>query len=199
MNKHVVRGTLLVAFSSVACSNGTIAPGPSSSVDAPARGTSAPSLVAPESGGRAPGGENDGARVPLVLRVSGPPSGSLGTVVEVTATIERHNESTAPIDVTVALPAGAKLVSGSATEHIETMGPGILTRNWKIRIDGAPSDDFVVNVTSGASGWGVHAQQAYRFGRPEPKLPEPKRAEPMKGAAGKSLGQPILLDPPKRR
>jgi hypothetical protein len=56
-----------------------------------------------------------------------------------------------------------------------------------------PAADVRVTVDARGIGYGVHATSAYRFGRPEPKLPQPPRAGPPVIVRGRSVGSPIPL------
>jgi hypothetical protein len=56
-----------------------------------------------------------------------------------------------------------------------------------------PATDLRVTVDTRGIGYGVHATSAYRFGRPEPKLPQPPREGPPVMVRGRSVGSPIPL------
>ncbi len=133
-------------------------------------------------------------RAPVVVWVDGPAQVQAGSELTLRVTIER-NAGSDPLDLNIVLPAGAVLVSGQTQERI-TGDARHVERTLGLRLTGAiPAADLDVSVDSRGIGYGVHATSAYRFGRPEPKLPQPPRAGPPVMVRGQSVGNPIPLGP----
>lgn len=131
------------------------------------------------------------AQAPLVVRVQGPAHVAAGDIVRLTLHIERRGPSTEPLDVSVRLPAGASLAEGLGQETIADTRGTTLTRALTIAIQSVPADDVQVTVDAQGQGYGMHATAAYRFGRPEPKLPQPlSRAQALPGIKGSSIPIP---------
>ena len=95
--------------------------------------------------------------------------------------IKRSTPDLAPLDLTVSLPAGAKLVGGATSETITDTRTAQVSRTLHVIIDAIPAADLVVTVDRQTTQWGVHATDQYRFGRPAPKGAQPA-AEPLPGS-----------------
>lgn len=120
-----------------------------------------------------------------------------GGALELDVTIERRLPSTAPMVLEVEVPAGARLVEGRSVELVTDRATRV-TRRLELALDSVPERDLVVRLDVQGGNFGAHAEAAYRFGRPEPKLPDvPRVARPIELYGG-SLGQPVKLDPPTR-
>ena len=140
----------------------------------------------------APVGTGLRARAPVVVRVDGPAEVAPGSELALRIVIERvmgHD----PLDLSIVLPEGVVLVSGQTEEKI-TGDSQHVERSLTVRLTGGvPATDLRVTVDTRGIGYGVHASSAYRFGRPEPKLPQPPREGRPVVIRGRSAGSPIPL------
>lgn len=128
-------------------------------------------------------------RVPLVVAVKGPENPQPGDIVTVTATVTRNLKI--PYEYRLVLPEGARLLEGQAQSREEAQ-LGEKTYEFRIAIDKVPDKDFVVEVTSAGANYGVRGTDAYRFGRPEPRMITPRRGELIRTRAG-DWGTPVEL------
>jgi hypothetical protein len=127
-----------------------------------------------------------------VVRVDGPSKVEPGSQLALRISIERAMGND-PLDLGVAIPEGVVLVSGQTQETI-TGGAAHVERPLTVRLTGGvPPTDLRVTVDVRGMGYGVHASSAYRFGRPEPKLPQPPREGRPVIIRGRSAGRPIPL------
>lgn len=124
----------------------------------------------------------------LVQPTAVPATGEINLGLEVW----RVNPAMAPIKVTVELPAGARLVGGSAAETITDTQAQEFKRTWRIAYATIPAADAKVIVDWQTDAAGFHAELPYRFGRAEPKRTEPPRLPEVRLPGGQSLGRPIL-------
>jgi hypothetical protein len=132
------------------------------------------------------------ARAPIVVRVDGPAEVRPGSELALRIVIERAMGGD-PLDIRVMLPEGTDLVSGRTQEQI-TGGSKHVERSLVLRLSGdVPAADLRVTVDMRGTGYGVHATSAYRFGRPEPKLPQPPRQGRPVVIHGQNAGSPIPL------
>jgi hypothetical protein len=121
----------------------------------------------------------------MVVKVRGPESVQPGSKIELTVTIERRLVDNNPLKLAIQLPQGASLLEGVADEQIVDGRSPTLTRKISISIGAVPASDVLVSVDVRGAGYGVHATDSYRFGRPEPKLPQPlDRAVKLPGIPG---------------
>ncbi|MEO7093501.1 MAG: hypothetical protein ABI175_09640 [Polyangiales bacterium] len=138
----------------------------------------------------------DEAVPPLFVKVKGPASLAVDSDVEIDVEIVRTAPDSAPMQLMISVPSGAQLVKGLATESIVDTTSTSVHRVLTVHVGGTmPSADVVVTVDSSGPGMGVHATNAYRFGRPEPKLAQPVPGNgPSLSAKGVKLGKPIKAD-----
>jgi len=128
---------------------------------------------------------------PVEVRVNGPDQIGSSTDITVQVLIDRIAKD--PLSLRVVLPPGASIISGAREEQI-TGGSGHIERTLVLHLaNGVPPDDVRVIVDAGGPDYGVHATAAYRFGRPEPKLPQPARTGKSVVVNGRNLGTPIPL------
>jgi len=135
-------------------------------------------------------------RAPLVVRVEGPEQMQPGSESELVVRLIRPRPTDSPIALRLSLPPGVELVDGQADEAITDAVSGTLTRRYRIRVAGGiPDRDIEVTASITGTDHAAHARDAYRFGRPAPKLAEPRRqADPVR-VGNKNLGRPIPVGP----
>jgi hypothetical protein len=138
----------------------------------------------------------DEAVPPLFLKVHAP--ATLGTDVDVDIDVEilRTAPDLVPMQLMVSVPSGAQLVKGLARETITDGTSTSIHRVITVHVGPTvPATDVVFTVDANGAGTGVHATNAYRFGRPEPKLAQPSPGQgPALSAKGIKLGKPIKGD-----
>jgi hypothetical protein len=127
-------------------------------------------------------------RPPLVLTVTGPEHPQPGTTITVTAEVHRPSADGDPVELELVLPAGVRLISGSATERLSNAQRE--HREWVLAVDEVPAEDVRVIAATRGHRQGATAERHYRFGRPEPKLPDPQAS-----AAPVELGNGIRTRP----
>ncbi len=141
--------------------------------------------------------EEHGIEPPFVLDLIGPDHVKPSSTVTLVARIVRTPGVLAPLEVTVSVPAGARLVGGKPYEVIDS-DEVVVSRSYLLAIDDVPRDDVGVLVSSETTWWGARALDAYRFGRPEPRRVLTERSGPELKRGGLRLGRPIPLRPMPR-
>ena len=137
------------------------------------------------------------ARAPVLLTLSGPKAPKAGEQVEVSIVVERTAAAFNPLELRVVLPQSVKLVSGALQQNLDDKTSTRWVRVIKVQIGEVPSEDILVTVDVRGDGFGAHASSAYRFGRPEPRLPEPVTDTP-RSVGGLDVGSAIPLGKPKK-
>ncbi|HET9953404.1 MAG TPA: hypothetical protein VFQ61_02810 [Polyangiaceae bacterium] len=138
-------------------------------------------------------GSFKGRRAPLKVEVRGPDNPQPNSEIEVVVSIERRTPHL-PVDLSVHLPAGATLVRGLPSEHIETEGAK-LERRYIVRLGSVPTTDIEITAQAYDQDLGVRGRGMYRFGRPEPRLPEPNRSDRPTVLGDQDFGRPVELKP----
>lgn len=131
-------------------------------------------------------------RAPLAVSVDGPKAPVAGAEFDIKVLVERVGGARGSVTLVVALPAGVDLVQGTLRETVGGT-EGRIERTLKVRASAIPDEDLKIIASSSGHGWGVRATGAYRFGRPEPRLPQPPRSGPPLIVHGHNLGQGIPL------
>lgn len=117
-----------------------------------------------------------GRRSPVTLTLSGPSNPRVGIPITLTVGIERHLVLKEPLQLALLLPDGVTLLEGQATfELAPNAEPDTQTLRFVIRAKAMPTSDLRVILEARGQGFGLHAEQAYRFGRPPPLAPAPLR------------------------
>ena len=112
---------------------------------------------------------------PMHVVVSGPERPPVGTPFKVSIAIDRVQAAMVPLELSVTLPAGARVIAGATRETIVDRAKLTFRRTLTVQFDKrAPANDLVVTVSHQTLSSGVTATGHYRFGRPEPKLAQPK-------------------------
>ena len=131
-------------------------------------------------------------RAPLVLAVSGAGPLATGSDLDLKILIDRTTGAD-PTQLSVTLPPGADLVSGSLAETITDAAPH-LERVIRIHLpSGIPASDVQVTAQTSGVGYGAHAAASFRFGRADPLLAQPVRTGAPLMVGGKSLGRAIPI------
>lgn len=101
-----------------------------------------------------------------------------------------------PLQVSVALPAGATLARGPARWLVQPAAPGSMHETvLEVLASVPPADDLVLVVDAQGEHAGVHAEARYRFGRPEPAAPQPPLAPTSIVIGGHDYGRPVQMTP----
>lgn len=135
-----------------------------------------------------------GAKAPVTVLVEGPSSvvAASTIIVEVRITF---NGPAVPVDLTVIVPSGTRLVGGLPKEALAANSSEVV-RRFDLAVDAVPAKDFAVVVQGHGGVTSVRAEQFYRFGRAAPRLSDPPRAPRPLTVPGQNLGTPIQLPPP---
>jgi hypothetical protein len=107
---------------------------------------------------------------PLLLVVEGPIAVQAKQEIEVTVRLTRR-PAASDVKVHLTVPAGASLIDSAADFTFTPSEGQTPQRKLRVSLASVPTADLVVEATAGGTGWGVRAERAYRFGRPEPMLP----------------------------
>lgn len=136
-------------------------------------------------------------RAPMVLTLAGPAEVRVGGEIEVTLVIERVTPDETPIDLTVSVPEGARLLSGNTEERLVDATSTRLTRRLRLALDRVPEAALTVVASAVRPGAGVTARRSYSFGRSVPSRAaevEARRGEPVV-AHGRAIARPVVLSP----
>jgi len=128
---------------------------------------------------------------PLTARLSGPLAAATGEM-DLRLEIERGRPDATPMNVTVDLPAGVKLLSAPSEPIVDAVNARISV-TVRVAVVQPPSDDLVVRVSARAARHGAIASASWSFGREVMRRAPLPRAEVMKGRSGAVLGQPVML------
>ncbi len=120
-----------------------------------------------------------------------------GGVLKIVARVELTSSLGIPLTVGLRIPTGLQLTAGSAATTIPAQAPiGVNETEYTFTYAATPTDDLVLVVDSQSSAFGVHAEDAYRFGRPAAAAPHPQATGPALQWKGANLGNSIRLDGP---
>ena len=138
----------------------------------------------------------DEAVPPLFVKVKSASMPAANADVDIDVEIVRTAPDATPMHLAIVVPSGAQLTKGAATESIVDSTSTSVHRLFTVHVGATiPTSDVVVTVDAKGAGSGVHATNAYRFGRPEPKLAQPTPGNgPSLSAKGVKLGKPIKAD-----
>jgi len=115
--------------------------------------------------------------------------------LRVNAVIEREGILPVPLDVRVEVPSGLAMVSGPAAFQVPSEGEQRRTVvEYSFKYSRAPTADLRLMATATTVGFGVHASDSYRFGRPALKKHYAKPTGPEVRIGHINLGQLINLD-----
>jgi hypothetical protein len=101
----------------------------------------------------------------------------------------------APVNVHVEIPRGLELVSGETAFQIPAdTTPGDVVRAFEFAYQEAPVEDLKLVADLSGGTFGVHAADAYRFGRHEPQPVRPQPTGPSIKLGDTDLGPAIQID-----
>lgn len=114
--------------------------------------------------------------------------------VALTARIDRRAPMSIPLSVTVVPPPSLKLVSGELSFVLEpSASAGLVERPFSFSFDRIPAEDLRLVADAQSAGFGVHAEDAYRFGRPVPGAIVPATSGPAVKVGDHDFGQGVPL------
>ncbi len=150
---------------------------------------------APQGPAAQPRSTSEGGRLaPLSARLSGPGAPAPGVPFELTARIERHAPLGAEVDVRLRLPSGVRLLEGRrATTLAPNSERDVHALRFVILAATLPETDVTLVVQARGRGFGIHAAQTYRFGRPPPETVTMPRAGSELRVGDRSFGRSVDL------
>jgi hypothetical protein len=176
---------LLLAAGGLACA------GPAARTDPPPAADPPPAVASSDGPAAAAESPRSPLRATIALR-DGQPAPGATLVLE--AAVERTGRWVLPVEVRVVVPSGARLASGPEAWTVpggET--PGTDVREIVIELSSLPQQDLRLVIDSQGEAAGVHAEAAYRFGRPEPTVEPPARDGPAVRLGERDLGRSVPL------
>lgn len=115
--------------------------------------------------------------------------------VKLVARVERRSLLAVPVNVVVLAPKAVSLSGGPTAFAIPAAdAPGIIDTVYLAAFSTAPTEDLVLTADARGVGFGVHAQDAYRFGRPAPGQEKPAATGPHLQLGGQDLGPAVPLE-----
>lgn len=134
-------------------------------------------------------------RAPLQLTLSGPTQPKAGEPLPLTAQVTRNQPFSVPIDVTLRLPEGVRLMEGESVQQIlPSADAGTRSLRFVIVADPLPSEDITLVLDAHGQGFGFHTEKAYRFGRPQALTPSVPLGEALK-VGSHNAGPSVKLTP----
>lgn len=125
----------------------------------------------------APATPTQGIQAPA--RVSWKVVSSDAKSVTLLAQVHQLTALSVPLAVSVETPPGVRLVRGPSTWTVPpTEQPCIHETRLTFAIDTPPTGDLLLVADARGTGFGIHATDAYRFGRPEPTPERPRPTGP---------------------
>lgn len=115
---------------------------------------------------------NGSPQTPLTVEWVVRDAGRTRTVL--VARVTRHAPVRVPVNVTVTLPPGTRLVSGVTQFTIPPSdAASVHDQELIIESSGQPASDAVLEADASGVGFGMHAKDSYSFGRPKKHDPVP--------------------------
>lgn len=112
--------------------------------------------------------------------------------VRLTARIDRRVELIEPLEVSIRVPEGARLVKGEERFFVPAGAPvEVLALPIEVAFEKIPEGDLILVADVQTRAYGVHAEAVYRFGRPEPTGPRPTPSGPAIEIGGRKIGKAI--------
>lgn len=129
--------------------------------------------------------EHSPFQVPFTLTLLPVAETDEGRRVELTAVIDAPRATSVPIELSVTLPEGARVVSGLAKESVPLAG-GKTMRKWIVeaptKLDASRQIKIAADQKGPNGAWGAHAERAYPVEavalRRSPTVPPPPVARP---------------------
>jgi hypothetical protein len=135
----------------------------------------------------------DAAQAPLLVRWQ--LLSDVGGRLKISAVVLRRTVLRVPIDVQIEVPPGLQVVSGSTRFRLEAnLQPGESVATLEFAYSETPPGDLKLIADVSGPGMGVHATDAYRFGRPAPQPVRPQPSGPNNKVGNVDLGPAIQID-----
>jgi hypothetical protein len=115
--------------------------------------------------------------------------------LQLVARVETHSPAPADVSVSVRVPAGVTMVRGAPFVIASTAGIGVREEPFDFTYSVTPGEDLVLVADAQGASAGVHAEDAYRFGRPAPAQVIPQATGPRVLVGNHDLGRSIPLQP----
>ena len=129
------------------------------------------------------------ARIDDAASAEGTESARILTLV---TRVEYRAGLAAPQQVSLRLPSGLRLLQGAVRATLPPAAEGeIRELAFTFQYGRAPADDLVLVLDCQQQSQGVHAELAYRFGRPEPRGPMSAATGPALVVGGVDYGRSI--------
>jgi hypothetical protein len=162
------------AAAALGCTHGAAPPPPARELPRP--GPAAGSVGAP--------------RAPLALEwVVKEVSGNRTALI---ARISRFAALQAPVEVTLRLPRGARLVSGPDRFSVPpAASPSVFEQEVTIECDGPPAEALLLEAHARGQAFGMHAKRAFIFGQAEKPVEAPRPEGPSVKIGTHDLGPAI--------
>lgn len=98
------------------------------------------------------------------------------------------------LSVSLQVPNGISLEPARRNWTVPAAAIGTFAAELDLRWANTPTDDLVAVVDTQGKSFGLHAEPAYRFGRPEPTTPVPVKTGEPATIGNTNLGTPVPLD-----
>jgi hypothetical protein len=111
------------------------------------------------------------------------------------AQIKLRTPMPTPTQVQIQVPPGTTLVRGEAAFQIPpTKEPLFVEREYAFRVTEVTDEDLLVIADARTQAFGVHATDAWTFGRPKPELRPDANGEDVR-VGGRNLGPSVNVTP----
>lgn len=169
-----MRTLLCLVGAALGCTHGAAQPPPAG--EPPRPGPASSSLDAP--------------RAPIAIEwVVKQASGNRTRLV---ARISRFAAMEAPMEVTLRVPRGARLVAGPDKFSVPPAeSPAVFEQEVTIECDGAPAGALLLEAHVRGQAFGVHAKRAFTFGQAEKPVEAPRPEGPSVKIGAHDLGPAI--------
>ena len=118
--------------------------------------------------------------------------------VTLLAQVHQLTPLSVPLAVSVEPPPGVRLVSGPSTWTVPpTEKPCLHETRLTFAIDTPPEGDLLLIADARGASFGIHATEAYRFGRPEPTPELPKPTGPEVKLGPRKFGHAVPSEEPR--
>ena len=132
------------------------------------------------------------------LHVSWVKQSDEGGDLRLLARVEYLGRFPVPLNVRVLAPDGVERIEGpQAFTLAATDGPVTRDTGFVFRYRATPQKDLLLVADAQTPGFGVHAEDAYRFGRSRPAAPQPQATGPELVVGSRSFGRSIPLQADK--
>ncbi|PTL79492.1 hypothetical protein DAT35_32265 [Vitiosangium sp. GDMCC 1.1324] len=160
---------------------------------------SQPRQTPPEAPAASPGqggsGSTPSQTIQAPARVSWKVVSSDPKTVTLLAQVHQLTPLAVPLNVSIETPPGVRLISGPSTWTVPpTDKPCIHETRLTFAIDTPPTGDLLLVADARGTGFGIHATNAYRFGRPEPTPALPKPTGPEVKLGPRKFGPAVPSD-----